>query len=83
MRSWKRTASVPSMPASGSAVVVIFAGLPWRARMRRANGAMTASRSGSGSTRAISVTGSPNRANPSTSSGVYVDPPPTTVIFNL
>src|SRR5437763_1932265 len=52
--------------------------------MRAENAPTTASRSAAGSTSASSSTLNPDpcsRANPSTSSGVYVEPPPTTAIF--
>src|SRR5262249_22750766 len=54
--------------------------------MRAENAPTTASRSAAGSTSAISSTSRPdprNPAHPSTSSGVYVEPPPTTAILML
>src|SRR5262245_2438190 len=77
-----RTALAPSAPMARSGVQTTRAGWPWRSRIRLARPPTTRSRSAFGSTRTSSSTaGSPGvrRAMPSTSSGVYVDAPPTTV----
>ena len=60
-------------------------GWPWWAKMRRARPPTSSRRSSAGSMRTSSSTGrsSRNRANPSMSSGVYVEPPPMTASFNL
>src|SRR6266571_923041 len=51
--------------------------------MRAENAPTTSSRSRAGSTSTSSWTSGNSRAKPSTSSGVYVEPPPTTAIFIL
>ena len=70
-------------PASRSVEVVTVAGWPIRSRIRRPNAPTSSSRSWSGSTRTSSSTGRTSRirAKPSMSSGVYVEPPPTTASF--
>lgn len=82
-RSWSSTASAPATPASRSEVVTIRPGWPCLAKIRRASPPTSSSRCASGSISASSSTGrlSRSRANPSISSGVYVDPPPTTASF--
>ncbi len=82
-RSCSSTAPAPSTPSSSTVVVRITPGWPYRAKIRRENPPTSSRRRSSGSTSASSVTGSVSRsrAMPSTSSGVYVDPPPTTQSF--
>src|SRR3954463_4447469 len=82
-RSWGSTASESVTPASMSVVVTTWAGWSARSSMRRLMAPTTSSRSPAGSARTRVSTGrtSRRRARPSTSSGVYVDAPPTTVTF--
>ena len=82
-RSWKSTTEASDTPATTSDVAVTRTSYPYRANIRRETPATSATRSDDGSTRHSSVSGSSDRsrANPSTSSGVYVDPPPMTVSF--
>lgn len=84
-RSCSRTACAPATPSSTEVVATTVAGCPARASIRRAMPDTRSSRWVSGSTSAISVSGSSSRsrANPSISSGVYVEPPPTTASFTL
>ncbi len=82
-RSWTSTASAPSRAADRSAVRVSRPAQPPWSRMRRANAPTTSSRSALGSSSTSSETGrsAVRRAMPDTSSGVYVEPPPTTTTF--
>lgn len=82
--SWNSTTCAPATPSSTEEVASTRAGCPACASIRRDTPATSSRRAASGSIRAISVTGSSsrNRAKPSTSSGVYVEPPPTTASFN-
>ena len=82
-RSWTTTKSAPSSAAERSRVAVTRPDHPCLARIRPASPATISSRSASTSRRTSSSTGrrAERAANPSTSSGVYVLPPPTTAIF--
>jgi hypothetical protein len=75
------TTSASLAPASRSVVQHTWPGWPYRRKIRRENAPTISSRSAAGSMRTTSDTIEPSRANPSTSSGVYVEPPPTTATF--